>query len=116
VGASFYSRARAAHGSSETTETQGGGKVKRAFGGRILLIFLTGSKILCSFIFNKGHVMTASEIIKKLKAAGWVFTEGKKHTKGIGPDGRTTRIWRHAKDIPTGTLAEIEKQTGVKLR
>jgi predicted RNA binding protein YcfA (HicA-like mRNA interferase family) len=60
--------------------------------------------------------MKAFEVIKKLQAAGWVFTEGKKHIKGVGLDGRTTRIWRHAKDIPAGTLAEIEKQTGVKLR
>jgi predicted RNA binding protein YcfA (HicA-like mRNA interferase family) len=60
-------------------------------------------------------MMKASEVIKKLKDAGWVFTEGKKHTKGVGPDGGTTRIWRHVKDMPTGTLAEIEKQTGVKM-
>ncbi|MDL2314022.1 type II toxin-antitoxin system HicA family toxin [Desulfovibrio sp. OttesenSCG-928-C14] len=60
--------------------------------------------------------MKRDELIRILKENGWVFTEGKKHTKGVGPDGRTTRIWRHSKDIPVGTLAEIEKQTGVKLR
>jgi predicted RNA binding protein YcfA (HicA-like mRNA interferase family) len=60
--------------------------------------------------------MKAHEIIKILKDAGWVFKEGKKHIKGTGPDGRVTRIWRHTRDIPCGTLAEIEKQTGMKFK
>ncbi len=59
--------------------------------------------------------MTAKEVLKKLKAAGWSFQEGKKHIKAISPDGtKVTRIWRHTKDIPTGTLDAIEKQTGMK--
>ena len=59
--------------------------------------------------------MTAREVLKKLKAAGWSFREGKKHTTAISPDGtKTTRIWRHTKDIPEGTLAAIEKQSGMK--
>lgn len=59
--------------------------------------------------------MTAKEVLKKLKAAGWSFSEGTNHIKATSPDGtRTTRVWRHTKDIPTGTLAAIEKQTGMK--
>ena len=59
--------------------------------------------------------MTAKEVLKKLKAAGWIFREGKKHTTATSPDGtRITRIWRHTKDIPAGTLAAIEKQSGMK--
>jgi predicted RNA binding protein YcfA (HicA-like mRNA interferase family) len=59
--------------------------------------------------------MTAKEVLKKLKAAGWSFREGRKHTTAISPDGtRTTRVWRHTGDIPAGTLAAIEKQSGMK--
>jgi predicted RNA binding protein YcfA (HicA-like mRNA interferase family) len=59
--------------------------------------------------------MKAKDVLKKLRAAGWIFREGKKHTTAISPDGtRTTRVWRHTGDIPVGTLAAIEKQTGMK--
>ena len=59
--------------------------------------------------------MTAKEVLKRLKAAGWTFQEGKKHTKATSPDGsKITRVWRHTKDIPIGTLAAIEEQTGIK--
>ena len=61
--------------------------------------------------------MTAREVLKKLKAAGWILSEGGNHTKAVSPDGtKTTIVWRHTKDIPVGTLAAIEKQTGIKLK
>ena len=61
--------------------------------------------------------MTAKEVIKKLKAAGWTSFEGEKHTRMTSPDGSiTTTIWRHKGDIKAGTLAAIQRQTGVKLK
>ena len=60
--------------------------------------------------------MKAQDVVKQLKELGWKFSEGKKHTKGIGPDGRVTWIPRHKGDIPVGTLAEIQKQTGVRFK
>ena len=59
--------------------------------------------------------MKRDELLKILRENGWTFKEGKKHTTAYGPEGKITRVWRHTKDIPTGTLKEIEKQTGLKL-
>lgn len=58
------------------------------------------------------------EVKKKLKAAGWTFEEGGNHEKAVSPDGKIKiPIGRHqTQDIPTGTLAEIEKQSGIKMR
>ena len=59
--------------------------------------------------------MTARELIKRLKQAGFELKEGKGHDKMVHPDGRVTVIWRHKGDIPLGTLRAIEKQTKVSL-
>ncbi|MDR0828281.1 MAG: type II toxin-antitoxin system HicA family toxin [Desulfovibrio sp.] len=59
--------------------------------------------------------MTARELIKKLKAAGFVNHGGRNHDKLVHPDGRITVVYRHTGDIPFGTLKAVEKQTGVKL-
>ena len=61
--------------------------------------------------------MTAKEVIKKLKQAGWTCHEDGRHTKVTSPDGSiTTVVWRHKGDIPAGTLAAIQRQTGVRLK
>jgi predicted RNA binding protein YcfA (HicA-like mRNA interferase family) len=61
--------------------------------------------------------MTAKEVIKKLREAGWTFQEGGNRTVGYSPDGtKKTVIHRHTKDIKPGTLRGIERQTGVTLR
>lgn len=61
--------------------------------------------------------MTAREVLKKLTTEwGCTVEEGSKHTKVTAPDGKYTFVPRHAKDIPIGTLASIEKQIGIKLR
>lgn len=59
--------------------------------------------------------MTAAHLIKLLMEAGFSAREGSRHTKLSHPDGRITVIHRHKGDIPTGTLAAIERETGVKL-
>jgi predicted RNA binding protein YcfA (HicA-like mRNA interferase family) len=62
--------------------------------------------------------MTAREVKKILKQAGWTFITGGEHqTKAVSPDGTVkVPIPEHgARDIKTGTLKAIEKMTGVKL-
>ena len=63
-----------------------------------------------------GEHMTAKELIRKLIAAGWIITEGGKHSQAIHPDkpGIKVSIHRHTGDIPTGTLNNILKITGLK--
>ena len=63
--------------------------------------------------------MTAREVKKVLKAAGWTFESGGEHqTKAVSPDGKIhIPIPEHAgKNIKLGTLKAIERQTGVVLR
>jgi predicted RNA binding protein YcfA (HicA-like mRNA interferase family) len=63
--------------------------------------------------------MTAREVKKILKAAGWTFASGGAHqTKAVSPDGKIRiPIPEHGgKDIKLGTLKAIERQTGVVLR
>ena len=63
--------------------------------------------------------MTAREVKKILKAAGWSFESGGEHqTKAVSPDGKIRiPIPEHGgKDIKIGTLKAIERQTGVVLR
>nr|WP_281166531.1 type II toxin-antitoxin system HicA family toxin [Desulfovibrio desulfuricans] len=54
--------------------------------------------------------------MKRLKELGCTIEEGAKHTKVTAPDGRFSWVPRHAKDISVGTLANIERNTGIKLR
>jgi predicted RNA binding protein YcfA (HicA-like mRNA interferase family) len=60
--------------------------------------------------------MTAKELKKKLIAAGWIITEGKKHEQAehLNKPGIKVAIPRHRGDIPTGTLNKILKETGLK--
>ena len=56
-------------------------------------------------------------VIKALRAAGWehVATRGDHHKFRDPATGRTTTIPHPVKDLPTGTLRAIEKQTGLEL-
>jgi mRNA interferase HicA len=57
---------------------------------------------------------TASELRRKLKAAGCGFEEGKKHTV-IFYQGKRSLMPRHpAKEIKRGTLRGILKQLGLQ--
>ena len=60
--------------------------------------------------------MTAKELKRKLTAAGWKITEGGNHSLATHPDklGVKVPIHRHTGDIPTGTLNNILKTTGLK--
>ena len=62
--------------------------------------------------------MTAREVKKLLKEAGWTFEKGGHHRKAVSPDGKTkVPIPEHGSaDITIGTLKAIEKQTGIQLR
>lgn len=61
--------------------------------------------------------MRPNEIIKKLKADGWVEMPGKKtshkHFKHPTKPGKVT-VPMHPGDIPSPTLKSIEKQAGLK--
>lgn len=60
--------------------------------------------------------MTRAEAKEVFQEHGCTFKEGARHTKVTAPNGRSTRLWRHKGDIPIGTLAQMEKQIGIKLR
>jgi len=60
--------------------------------------------------------LTAKELKRKLKAAGWKLTEGGSHTIAIHPNkpGVQIPITRGSGEIPTGTLHQILKDAGLK--
>ena len=69
-------------------------------------------------ILQKGaSPITQNEVIKLLKKAGWIETKRGKGSHVVMIDPNTGRITTVPKDkeIPKGTLAEISRQTGVKL-
>jgi predicted RNA binding protein YcfA (HicA-like mRNA interferase family) len=61
--------------------------------------------------------VTSSEVIKRIKAAGWQLARTKgshQHFKHPAHPGIVT-VPHPKKDLPIGTLKSIEKQSGVKL-
>jgi predicted RNA binding protein YcfA (HicA-like mRNA interferase family) len=59
--------------------------------------------------------LSGDEVVKLLAAQGFVFRKGKgTHKIGRHSDGRTTTVPLH-KELKRGTLASIERQTGVTL-
>ncbi|MBO4311549.1 MAG: type II toxin-antitoxin system HicA family toxin [Desulfovibrionaceae bacterium] len=63
--------------------------------------------------------MKPREVMKILREAGWTEGRGARHTiTAVSPDGsRRVPISNHpAEDLPTGTLKNIERLTGVKLK
>lgn len=59
--------------------------------------------------------MTAHEIIKLLKKAGYEITAGAKHDKAIDKEtGKMITKPRHKGDIPAGTAHNILKEAGLK--
>ena len=61
---------------------------------------------------------TAEEIVAVLLAAGFrQLPQGAtSHVKFRHPDGRTTLVAMHRKDIKAGTLAAIRRQSGLPFR
>jgi predicted RNA binding protein YcfA (HicA-like mRNA interferase family) len=61
--------------------------------------------------------MNGNEIIKKLMAAGWDLKRIKGSHHMMKKDGRIVPIPVHgSSDIGKGLLADIERQTGIKLK
>ena len=61
--------------------------------------------------------MDAKEIIKILKQNGFVFKSQKGSHKKFVKDDKTVIIPKHCKkDIPMGTLKNIERQSGIKIK
>lgn len=60
--------------------------------------------------------MKRSELIKILKRSGCYFVhEGTKHEVWHSDiTGKNFLIWRHSKEVPTGTLEKILKEAGIK--
>ena len=61
--------------------------------------------------------MTGKEIIKQLEKYGWVVLRVSGSHHRMGKDNLRTTVPVHGnRDIGKGLLAEIERQTGVKLK
>ena len=61
--------------------------------------------------------MTGKEVFAKLKAAGWLLdrVHGSHHI--LAKDGRAVPVPVHgSRDLGTGLLAAIQRQSGVKLK
>lgn len=61
--------------------------------------------------------MNGKDIIKKLKAHGWeILRQEGSHVRMGKEAARTTVPLHGSRDVKAGTLANIERQTGVKLK
>lgn len=61
--------------------------------------------------------MNGNEIIAKLKAAGWIVLRQTGSHVRMGKESARTTVPVHGKrDVGPGTLACIERQSGVKLK
>lgn len=61
--------------------------------------------------------MNAKQILKKLQAEGWqVLRQEGSHIRLGKGDARTSVPLHGTKDLKPGTLASIERQTGMKLK
>lgn len=58
--------------------------------------------------------MTRRELDRKLHTAGWMIKRGANHDLAVSRDGKKVALPRHKGDIPSGTLDNILKATGLK--
>jgi predicted RNA binding protein YcfA (HicA-like mRNA interferase family) len=59
--------------------------------------------------------MKFSELYRLLEKEGWTLKQGKKHAKYVKPGHPAVPVGRHpAKEVPTGTLDAILRETGLK--
>jgi len=66
-------------------------------------------------IYRRG--VTGPDIIKRFKAEGWqVLRQEGSHVRLGKGTARTTVPLHGKRDLRPGTLASIERQTGIKLR
>jgi len=69
-----------------------------------------------NYLLKTAECMKFSELYRKLEDNGWIREEGKRHAKYVHPDFETfVPVGRHpSKEVPTGTLNKILKDTGLK--
>ncbi len=60
-------------------------------------------------------MVIVKKVTKALEKEGWVFVSQKGSHMKYKKNGQTCIIPNHRGDIPTGTLAQIVKVTGIKL-
>ncbi len=61
--------------------------------------------------------MRGKDVVKKLRALGWVVLRQEGSHVRMGKDSARTTVPMHgSRDLKAGTLASIERQTGVKLK
>jgi len=69
---------------------------------------------------NEVQMATQKDVIRKLKQAGFIIIPGGKgsHVKMKQPDKNITTLvpQNKSRDIPIGTIRQIERATGVSLR
>lgn len=60
--------------------------------------------------------MKTSELLKLLREHGCTLVEhGGRHDKFYSPiTGKTFPVWRHKKEIPTGTVQKVLKEAGLR--
>lgn len=65
---------------------------------------------------QEGKPMKTSELLKRLKDGGCIFVrEGDNHEVWYSPiTKRKFEVWRHKKELPSGTANAILKQAGLK--
>jgi predicted RNA binding protein YcfA (HicA-like mRNA interferase family) len=58
---------------------------------------------------------STAELLRRLRRAGFVLDRhGKKHDIYLNPsNGRRVVVWRHAREIATGTFYAILKEAGL---
>ena len=68
-------------------------------------------------VYNKGDDMDAKEVLKVLRRNGFELKSQKGSHKKLTKGEQTVIVPDHGKDeIPIGTLKNIERQSGIKLR
>jgi mRNA interferase HicA len=61
--------------------------------------------------------MNGRDIIKRLQAEGWEILRKEGSHVRLGKGGARTTVPVHgSRDVKAGTLASIERQTGIKLK
>lgn len=62
--------------------------------------------------------MRPREVVRRSRDAGWQETMGSEHVISVvSPGGLRLSISNHpGRDVPTGVLRKLERQSGVRLR
>jgi predicted RNA binding protein YcfA (HicA-like mRNA interferase family) len=64
-----------------------------------------------------GQAVNGQDIVKRLKSEGWAVLRQEGSHVRMGKGAERTTVPLHGKhDLKPGTLASIERQTGIKLR